>query len=70
MVAYKYLKREEMGHLCRECLNRRHGLRLKREDCVYAYYPGQCASCGKMKHIVIDVALTSRWKLLLGRKGK
>lgn len=68
MVGYKYLKQEELGHLCRECLNRKHGLKLKRQDCVYGYYSGQCVRCGKMKHIVIDISLKSRWKLLFGKK--
>lgn len=70
MVEYKYLKSEEMGHLCRECLNHRHGLNLKRQDCVYGYYSGQCERCGKMKHIVIAISLKARWKLLFGKKGR
>lgn len=70
MISYKYLKKEDLGHLCRECLNNRYGLKLKRNNCLYNYYPGQCTNCGEMKHIVKDIILTSRWKLLFGRRQK
>lgn len=68
MVSYKYLRERGMGHFCLNCLNRRYNLKLKMEDCIFGYYKYPCDQCGQMKNIVTGIVLTSRWKLLFGKK--
>lgn len=68
MITCKRVKRESLGRCCRECLNEKYHLRLKREDCIYLYYPYKCRKCGRMKNIVQDIRWISRWKLVRGRE--
>ena len=63
------LRRNEDTTLCRKCLNKRFDLNLKREDCRYNFYTGQCSECQKVKNIVTGVAILKRWKLW-GKKPK
>lgn len=63
-MKYKKVKQEAFGHMCRSCINAKYHASLKTEDCVYLDYEYKCKHCGKMKHIVVDVRFTSRWKLI------
>ncbi|MCH1983717.1 hypothetical protein MCG98_14175 [Ruminococcus sp. OA3] len=52
------------ANLCRECLNKKYSLKLKKKDCLYYYYSQQCSGCGDLHHIVAKVRFGKRWKLL------
>ena len=62
-MTYKTVKDEALGKLCRKCINQKYEARLRRQDCQYWIFPAYCKCCGRLKNIVMDIALFSRWKL-------
>ena len=68
MIRYSVMKKESLGRICRNCLNKKYRLNLRREDCSYLYFRYQCGSCGCCKNIVTGIRPVSRWKLLTGKK--
>ena len=54
-------------HSCRECLNKRFHIRLRRRDCGYWYYLSRCAYCGEIRNIVVRLNFFGKTKLLLAR---
>ena len=61
--------KKELGSLCRDCLNRKYGIGLVPEDCRYFAYPTGCASCGKVKNIVVGIDFSKRMQIRF-RRGK
>lgn len=63
------MKRLDVGqlHMCRECLNRTYGIRLRHRDCKYWYYLAVCDRCGQARNIVTGLNLPGRWKLFRSR---
>ena len=62
-MKYKIFKYKVLGKLCRECINQKYGLQLRRRDCQYWMAVSYCECCGQPKNIVMNIALFSRWKL-------
>lgn len=67
MVTMKYLRQQELGKLCRNCINRKYGIKLERSDCIYEGFSYTCAECKETKHIVVGIKMRARWKLLRGK---
>ena len=59
MMKYRYIKRD-LGSICRACLNKKYGIRLKTKDCIYEDYPRVCHECGEVKNIVCGIKLPKR----------
>ena len=61
--------KNDLEYSCRSCLNKRYGLHLVSDNCLYSMYPGECQYCGEVKNIVIGVsrraALRIRLKLII-----
>ncbi len=53
------------GYICRRCINREFGARLKPNDCIYEMYPSRCVCCGETRNIVIGFKICGSLKLLL-----
>lgn len=62
-MGYRELKGNGLRQYCRSCINEQNQVNLEREDCFYMPYPQECTCCGKVKNIVVDVRVLSRWKL-------
>ena len=70
LLKYRHFKREALGKQCRECVNERYELQLRREDCLYWIHPVTCIRCGQLRNIVMDIEPMRRWKIwLLKEKG-
>ncbi len=62
-MKYKLFRHAALGKLCRECLNQKYGLQLKRYECRYRIIPTFCDGCVQPKNIVTDIEVYSRWKI-------
>ena len=59
MRKYRYLERD-LGNICRECLNKKYGLRLRPKNCIYENYPHMCHECREVKNIVCEIRFIKR----------
>lgn len=59
--------KKRLDNLCRDCLNREYGIGLEPEDCRYFAYPSACASCGKVKNIVVKISFSKRMMIRFWR---
>lgn len=66
MIRINHLRKNALGNLCRDCINRKYSIKLKRRDCIYGTYPYPCRECNDMRHIVVNITFRARWKLLFG----
>jgi len=64
-LRYRDLEETVLKKTCRQCINEQYGLRLRRKDCLYFYYPSPCSCCGEIRNIVTEISARGRWKLLL-----
>lgn len=67
---YKTFRYTVLRKLCRNCINQKYGLQLRRQDCRYWMYPAYCACCEQPQNIVVDIALFSRWKIWKLKKDR
>ena len=68
MITERYLREEDFGKLCRNCINKKYHINLERKDCIYEIYSHACGDCGEMKHIVKGITFSARRKLLCGKR--
>lgn len=61
---YRYFEKD-LGKLCRSCLNQKHNLTLRREDCGYGDYLAECRRCKKVKNIVHWINFRKRLPMML-----
>ena len=61
-MKYSRIK-NNLGHLCRHCLNRVYSIHLKPSDCGYTMYLAQCERCGKVKNIVKEISFQKRMEI-------
>ena len=52
--------KNNLGHLCRECLNDKYRINLTPSNCTYTMYPSVCYRCGKVKNIVENISFSKR----------
>ena len=65
MAMHRRIQDKNGRYICRSCINRLYGVRLKTSDCrSWLPYPQQCPCCGERRSIVIDLRLSGRLKLL------
>ena len=62
--------KNDLGHLCRTCLNDKYRIGLSPKDCRYSMYPAQCASCGAVKNIVEEVSAKKHLRILLSLRPR
>lgn len=67
-MRYLKFKDKYLGRICRNCLEKTSGIKFSRYDCHYAVYPYSCASCKKMKNIVLAIRPLSRFKVLIHKE--
>lgn len=65
-MTYRILRKEALNRYCRNCINAKYGMKLKRQDCYYMYYLYKCQCCGEMRNIVNGIRVLSRWKIKTG----
>lgn len=58
-MRYKAIE-DNLGLICRNCMNEKFNLRLKPGDCYYTIYPSVCLSCGEVKNIVENIRFSKR----------
>ena len=64
MKRYHHIN-DDLGHVCRACLNRIYKTNLQPEHCRYEEYPRICQECGEVKNIVIGITFRKKLFLLL-----
>lgn len=52
--------KDDLGHTCRECLNKKYSVKLKSKYCEYGEYPYVCRECGEVRNIVYDIKFIKR----------
>ena len=70
MLTYKYLKEHAFVDLCRDCMNEKYSLKLKKRDYLYYHGNRECAGCGECRHIVSSIRKGKRYKVWFGKKPK
>ena len=66
MATMQMVRKRFGGNICRRCLNRKYGLRLRPEDCRYdSYCPSVCPCCGTVQNIVTRLRFFKNLRFLL-----
>ena len=64
MLHTKRIKVRFGDDICRTCINKTYGVRLRQEDCRYGYVYA-CPCCGQFKNIVVGFETMGKLKMLL-----
>lgn len=64
MSVYSYIE-EDLGTLCRSCLNKKYNVKLTPKNCEYDDYPRLCYRCEEIKNIVCGIKPGKRLLLRL-----
>ena len=66
-ISKRRIYRDYGGSVCRACMNDLTGVHLKRQNCLYAPYPGLCPRCKEdNKNLVAKLKLSGIIRSIFG----